>query len=112
MNSWNCIPHVAWVDPHTFFIYQIFTGVCGPKRVKNCSFEHIWLEHGALGASCCSALIWIRVALAKSSQLLLPSPCSVPDARPGLGTEVWGHWGATVDWAVTEEAMAEWRLER
>ena len=89
MNSWNCIPHVAWVDPHTFFIYQIFTGVCGPKRVKNCSFEHIWLEHGALGASCCSALIWIRVALAKSSQLLLPSPCSVPDARPGLGTEVW-----------------------
>lgn len=84
MNSWNYILHVAQVDPHTFFIYQIFTGVCGPKRVKNCSFENVWLEHGVLGASFCSALIWVRVALAKSSQLLLPSPCSVPDARPRL----------------------------
>lgn len=30
-----------------------------------------------------SALIWGSVALAKSSQLLLPSTCSVPDAVPG-----------------------------
>lgn len=32
-------------------INQIFKGVCGPKRVKNHSFENIWLKHGVLGAS-------------------------------------------------------------
>lgn len=65
-----------------------FKGACGLVRVKNCSFENIWLKHGVLGASFYSSLIWDSLALATSSQLL-PSSALCQMLCQGLETEVW-----------------------
>ena len=74
------------VDGEVCIRYQILRGVCGPKRVKNHS-EHLAQAWHSGSLLLTLPLIWVSVALAKSSQLL-PRTCSVPDTVPGSGDRI------------------------